>query len=242
MSFHGGLLGALARLQFLPDAAAAASPTSSTFSRRSPDPGILAGRIGNFINGELWGKPTDVPWGFSVDPAVLHPMQAAEARRLCERFAIDPCVLHVHASQLYEGLLEGLLLFVICGYSPRSRGRVLRPPACFCSATGCSAFIVEFVRVPDENRGYLLLDWVTMGQILSTPMILAGLALLANRLPPQPGERQPADADQLTCSSTSISCATSVSAARAKATAPAPARCPCSATRCASICRRASRC
>ena len=144
-----------------------------------PGLGILAGRVGNFINGELWGKPTDLPWGFTVDPAVLHPAQAAEAHRLCERFSVDPCVLHVHASQLYEGLLEGLVLFVIVWlFTQRARPR-LAPSGLFLLCYGVFRFLVEFVRVPDENRGYLLFDWVTMGQILSTPMILAGLVLLA---------------------------------------------------------------
>jgi len=179
MSFHGGLLGVLIavavfarrRRRFLADVYDFLAPL--------PGPGILAGRIGNFINGELWGKPTDAPWAFTVDPAVLHPMQAAEARRLCERFAIDPCVLHVHASQLYEGLLEGLALFVIVWlFTLRPRPR-LAPSGLFLLCYGVFRFLVEFVRVPDENRGYLLLDWVTMGQILSTPMILGGLVLLA---------------------------------------------------------------
>jgi phosphatidylglycerol:prolipoprotein diacylglycerol transferase len=179
MSFHGGLLGVLVavavfarrRRRFLADVYDFLAPL--------PGPGILAGRIGNFINGELWGKPTDVPWGFRVDPAVLHQVQAAEARRLCERFGIDPCVLHVHASQLYEGLLEGLLLFIIVWvFTAKARPR-LAPSGLFLLCYGVFRFIVEFVRVPDENRGYLLFDWVTMGQILSTPMILGGLALLA---------------------------------------------------------------
>jgi phosphatidylglycerol---prolipoprotein diacylglyceryl transferase len=179
MSFHGGLLGVLVavavfarrRRRFLADVYDFLAPL--------PGPGILAGRIGNFINGELWGKPTDVPWGFTVDPAVLHPVQAAEGLRLCKRFAIDPCVLHVHASQLYEGLLEGLVLFVIVWLFTAKPRPQLAPSGLFLVCYGVFRFLVEFVRIPDENRGYLLLDWVTMGQILSTPMILAGLALLA---------------------------------------------------------------
>jgi phosphatidylglycerol:prolipoprotein diacylglycerol transferase len=179
MSFHGGLLGALLAVAIF--AARRRRHIGDVFDFMAPLPGlgILAGRIGNFINGELWGKPTSAPWGFSVDPAVLHPMQAAEARRLCERFSIDPCVLQVHASQLYEGLLEGLLLFVILWvFTAKPRPR-LAPSGLFLICYGVFRFIVEFVRVPDENRGYLLLDWVTMGQILSTPMIIAGLVLLA---------------------------------------------------------------
>jgi phosphatidylglycerol---prolipoprotein diacylglyceryl transferase len=108
----------------------------------------------------------------------LHPSQRDEALRLCERFAVDPCVLHVHASQLYQGLLEGLLLFIILWFytaKPRPRSA---PAAVFLIGYGVFRFIVEFVRVPDENRGYLLFDWVTMGQVLSAPMILIGLVVL----------------------------------------------------------------
>ncbi|HEV8331488.1 MAG TPA: prolipoprotein diacylglyceryl transferase [Steroidobacteraceae bacterium] len=179
MSFHGGLLGALASVAIF--ARRRQRNVGDVFDFLAPLPGfgLFAGRVGNFINGELWGKPTDVPWGFTVDPAVLHQAPAAEAHRLCERFAIDPCVLHVHASQLYEGLLEGLVLFVILWvFTAKPRPR-LAPSGLFLLFYGVFRFAVEFVRVPDENRGYLLFDWVTMGQILSTPMILAGLVLLA---------------------------------------------------------------
>jgi phosphatidylglycerol:prolipoprotein diacylglycerol transferase len=179
MSFHGGMLGVMASVAIFARRRRRNIADVFDFLAPLPGPGILAGRVGNFINGELWGKPTEQPWGFTVDPAVLHPAQAAEAHRLCERFHIDPCVLHVHASQLYEGLLEGLLLFVILWlFTQRPRPR-LAPSGLFLLCYGVFRFIVEFVRVPDENRGYLLLDWVTMGQILSAPMILAGLALLA---------------------------------------------------------------
>ena len=143
-----------------------------------PGIGIFAVRCANFINGELWGKPTQAAWGFIVDPSKLFPTQRAEAERMCDRFSIDPCVLHVHASQLYEGVLEGLVLFVILWiYTSKPRPR-LAPGGLFLLCYGLFRFMVEFVRVPDENRGYLLLNWVTMGQILSTPMILAGLTML----------------------------------------------------------------
>ncbi len=179
MSFHGGLAGALTAVAIFARRRGRSVADVFDFMAPLPAPGLLAGRIGNFINGELWGKPTQAPWGFVVDPAVLHTNQAAEARQLCERFAIDPCVLHVHASQLYEGLLEGALLFVILWvFTARPRPR-LAPAGLFLLCYGVFRFIVEFVRVPDQNRGYLLFDWVTMGQILSTPMILAGLVLLA---------------------------------------------------------------
>jgi phosphatidylglycerol---prolipoprotein diacylglyceryl transferase len=179
MSFHGGMLGVMAAVAIFARRRQRNIADVFDFLAPLPGVGILAGRIGNFINGELWGKPTDLPWGFTVDPAVLHPGQAAEAHRLCDRFHVDPCVLHVHASQLYEGLLEGLVLFVILWiFTAKPRPR-LAPSGLFLLFYGLFRFAVEFVRVPDENRGYLLFDWVTMGQILSTPMILGGIALLA---------------------------------------------------------------
>jgi phosphatidylglycerol:prolipoprotein diacylglycerol transferase len=179
MSFHGGLVGVVIAVAIFARRRGRRLGDVTDFLVPLPGIGIFAGRVGNFINGELWGKPTDVPWAFVVDPSAgLHPNQAAEAIRLCQRFGVDPCVLHVHASQLYEGLLEGLLLFAILWiYTSRPRPR-LAPTGLFLICYGVFRFLVEFVRVPDENRGYLLLDWVTMGQILSLPMILLGAWLL----------------------------------------------------------------
>jgi phosphatidylglycerol:prolipoprotein diacylglycerol transferase len=179
MSFHGGLLGAIVAVAIFAMRRGRQLADVLDFLAPLPGPGILAGRIGNFINGELWGKPTDVPWGFTVDPLKLHELPAEEAMRMCRRFNVDPCVLHVHASQLYEGLLEGLALFVILWmYTSTPRPR-LAPSGLFLLCYGVFRFVLEFVRVPDENRGYLLFDWVTMGQILSLPMIIVGLVLLA---------------------------------------------------------------
>lgn len=178
MSFHGGLVGVLLALALFAKRRQRRFPDVMDFLAPLPGIGLCAGRIGNFINGELWGKPTAVPWGFIVDPSTLHKTQAQEAEDLCRRFGIDPCVLHVHASQLYESALEGLLLFTIVWIftlKPRPR---LAPSGLFLLGYGVFRFLVEFVRVPDENRGYLLFGWVTMGQILSTPMIVAGFALL----------------------------------------------------------------
>jgi phosphatidylglycerol:prolipoprotein diacylglycerol transferase len=179
MSFHGGLVGVVIAVAIFARRRGRRLGDVTDFLVPLPGIGIFAGRVGNFINGELWGKPTDVPWAFVVDPSAgLHPNQAGEAIRLCQRFGVDPCVLHVHASQLYEGLLEGLLLFAILWiYTSRPRPR-LAPTGLFLICYGVFRFLVEFVRVPDENRGYLLLDWVTMGQILSLPMILLGAWLL----------------------------------------------------------------
>jgi phosphatidylglycerol:prolipoprotein diacylglycerol transferase len=178
MSFHGGLLGVITAVALFARSRKRKVADVLDFLAPLPGIGILAGRIGNFINGELWGKPTQGPWGVVLDPAGLYPSQRDEALRLCERFAVDPCGLQVHASQIYQGLLEGLLVFIVLWlFTSRPRPR-LAPSGLFLVLYGVFRFLVEFVRVPDANRGYLFFDWVTMGQLLSTPMILGGIALL----------------------------------------------------------------
>lgn len=179
MSFHGGLLGVIVAVLIFSRQRRRNFADVLDFLAPLPGVGIFAGRVGNFINGELWGKPTTAPWGFVVDPAPLYPVQAAEATRLCQRFGIDPCVLHVHASQLYEGLLEGLLLFVLLWLFTRKPRPRMAPAGLFLIIYGVCRFAVEFVRVPDENRGYLLFDWVTMGQLLSLPMVVIGAIVMA---------------------------------------------------------------
>jgi phosphatidylglycerol:prolipoprotein diacylglycerol transferase len=124
-----------------------------------PGIGLMAGRIGNFINGELWGRPTDVPWGFGVPDA---------AGVLVSR----------HPSQLYEASLEGLVLFsVLWWYTSKPRPR-LAPIGLFLILYGCGRFTVEWVRLPDANIGYLAGDWLTMGMLLTTPMIFIGAVLV----------------------------------------------------------------
>jgi len=155
MSFHGGLVGVLVALGMFASRRGRRMADVLDFTAPLPAIGFGAGRIGNFINGELWGKPTDVPWAVVVDGRALHP------------------------SQLYEATLEGLVLFAIITWftaTPRPRWA---PAGLFLLCYGVFRFAVEFVRVPDANRGYLLLDWVTMGQILSMPMIVAGIGMLA---------------------------------------------------------------
>ena len=154
MSFHGGLVGVLVALAVFANRRGRRIADVFDFTAPLPAIGLGAGRIGNFINGELWGKPTDVPWAVVVDGVPLH------------------------ASQLYEAFLEGLVLFALLWwFTSRPRPR-LAPSGLFLLGYGVFRFAVEFVRVPDANRGYLLLDWMTMGQILSLPMIVAGLWML----------------------------------------------------------------
>lgn len=154
MSFHGGLLGALAGIALFARRQGRRIADVFDFGAPLPGIGLMAGRIGNFINGELWGKPTDVPWGFVVDGEVRH------------------------ASQLYEAVLEGLVLFaVLWWFTSRPRPR-LAPSGLFLVLYGSARFLVEFVRVPDEHLGYLAGDWLTMGQLLSLPMLAVGVVLL----------------------------------------------------------------
>jgi len=155
MSFHGGLLGVLTALTIFAYRRGRRVADVFDFIAPLPGLGLFAGRIGNFINGELWGKATTVPWGFMVDGQVRH------------------------ASQLYEAVLEGLVLFTILWWftsKPRPR---LAPSGLFLLLYGMSRFLIEFVRVPDVQIGYLAGGWFTMGQLLSLPMIAVGLAMLA---------------------------------------------------------------
>ena len=154
MSFHGGLLGVVVAFGFFARATGKSYFSISDFIVPMVPVGLFFGRIGNFINGELWGKVSDVPW------AMIFPNAGPLTR---------------HPSQLYEAMLEGVLLFLILWiYSakPKPPGAV---SGLFLLGYGFFRFVVEFVRVPDQQYGYLLLDWITMGQILSLPMIVIGL-------------------------------------------------------------------
>ena len=155
MSFHGGLLGSLIALAVFAWRRGRNVADVYDFTAPLPALGLFFGRVGNFINGELWGKVTTVPWGFQVNGEVRHP------------------------SQLYEAALEGLVLFaVLWWFTSRPRPR-LAPSALFLIIYGLARSLIEFVRVPDEHIGYLAGGWLTEGQLLSLPMILAGAALLA---------------------------------------------------------------
>jgi phosphatidylglycerol:prolipoprotein diacylglycerol transferase len=159
MSFHGGMLGVLAACVVFGRAKHKRPADVLDFVAPLPGIGLMAGRIGNFINGELWGKPTDLPWGFGVPNAEGH-------------------LIARHPSQLYEATLEGLVLFVVLWWftsKPRPR---LAPLGLFLILYGCGRFAVEWVRLPDANIGYLVGDWLTMGMLLTTPMILGGAIMM----------------------------------------------------------------
>jgi phosphatidylglycerol:prolipoprotein diacylglycerol transferase len=178
MSFHGALLGTLVAMAVFAWRRGRRIADVFDFAAPLPQIGLFFGRLGNFINGELWGKPTSAPWGFTVDPSKLYPTQADNALSYCRRFNLNPCILHVNASQLYEAGLEGLLAFVILWLFTRKPRPRLAPSGLFLVLYGTARFCIEFVRVPDANLDYLAAGWVTMGQVLSLPMILGGIILL----------------------------------------------------------------
>lgn len=175
MSFHGGLVGLLiggavaahmTRIPFLTlaDLGSIAAPI-----------GLFFGRCANFVNGELWGAPTDGPLGVVFGGAAG--------------------MMPRHPSQLYEAVLEGLVIF--CVLFALSRKRPPRPQGTFLGAFlvlyGIFRFLIEFVREPDVQLGYLWGGWLTMGQVLSAPLIVAGIALLiyaARRRHPQVGPQE----------------------------------------------------
>lgn len=156
MSFHGGLIGVLVAMWLY------GRKSGNTFFRVTDfiaplvPLGLGAGRIGNFINGELWGRASDLPW--AVAP------RAGMAPR--------------HPSQLYEALLEGLVLFVILWIYSRKPRPMMAVSGIFLLFYGIFRFVVEFFRTPDSHIGFLAFDWLTMGQLLSAPMILGGIGLL----------------------------------------------------------------
>lgn len=159
MSFHGGLIGVILAMMWYARTRGRPFFAVADFVAPLVPPGIALGRIGNFINGNLWGAPSDVPWAM-VFP---NPRAGGVAR---------------HPTQLYEALLEGVALFIIVWVYSRHPRPTMAVSGVFLAGYGVFRFIIEFVRVPDEHLGYLAFDWVTMGQILSTPMIVAGVVLI----------------------------------------------------------------
>ena len=166
MSFHGGLIGVLVAMWL--------------FARRIDQPffavadfvapwvpiGLGLGRVGNFINGELWGKATspDAPWAVIVEGIPRHP------------------------SQLYEAFLEGVVLFAVLFVFSAKPRPVMAVSGLFLALYGVFRIAVEFVRLPDDHIGYLALGWLTMGHALSAPMVIAGVLLLVMAYRRKPAE------------------------------------------------------
>ncbi|WP_325166888.1 prolipoprotein diacylglyceryl transferase [Devosia rhizoryzae] len=162
MSFHGGMLGlALAAILFSRSKGGNWLSSLDLIASVATI-GIFLGRIANFINGELYGAPASVPW------AVIFPT--------------DPMQVPRHPSQLYEAALEGLLLFLVIRiathvfYALRKPGLVA---GIFAIGYSLARILVEFVRLPDAHIGYLYGGWLTQGQLLSLPILLGGIILVA---------------------------------------------------------------
>jgi phosphatidylglycerol:prolipoprotein diacylglycerol transferase len=159
MSFHGGLLGVLIAMLLFTRKVNKGFFEVTDFLAPLIPPGLFFGRIGNFINGELWGRVSDLPWAM-----VFHTPGAGPLPR--------------HPSQLYEAALEGVVLFIVLWlYSARPRP-TQAVSGLFLVGYGVFRFVLEFVREPDVQLGYIAFDWLTMGQLLSLPMILFGVWLL----------------------------------------------------------------
>ena len=160
MSFHGGMTGVLvAGIVF---ARVKHKRIADVLRFRRAAAGyrlVFRAGSGNFINGELWGKPTTLPWGFGVPNA-------------------QGVLISRHPSQLYEATPRGIgAVSVLLWYTSKPRPR-LAPTGLFLLLYGCARFTVEWVRLPDANIGYLVGDWLTMGMLLTTPMIVIGAGIM----------------------------------------------------------------
>jgi len=155
MSFHGGLVGVLIAMAIFARRRGRRTWDVFDFTAPLPTLGFLFGRIGNFINGELWGKETDpdAPWAVIVEGTARHP------------------------SQLYEAALEGLVLFLVLWSFSRKPRPTRAVSGLFLLLYGVFRCAIELVRLPDDGE-YVAFGWLTYGQIYSVPMIVAGIALL----------------------------------------------------------------
>ena len=158
MSFHGGMLGVFVASGWFAWRTQKHFFDVTDFIAPIVPIGLFFGRIGNFINGELYGRVTDVPW------AMIYPYVDRLPR---------------HPSELYEASLEGLALFVILWIVARKPRPRMAISGAFLLGYGCFRFFSEFFRQPDPFAGLVAFGWMTLGQVYSAPMIVAGLILIS---------------------------------------------------------------
>ena len=178
MSFHGGLLGVLVSTLYWSWRNRIAFWDTVDFVAPIVPHGLGFGRLGNYIGGELWGRTSDVPWAV-IFPKSLPPAYDSQEVMLAAYRAGELDAYARHPSQLYEAILEGLVMFAVLWWfssKPRPRYAVA---GMFGLLYGSFRFAVEFVREPDSHMGYLAGGWLTMGMLLSLPLIATGLVLLA---------------------------------------------------------------
>ncbi|HRK24708.1 MAG TPA: prolipoprotein diacylglyceryl transferase [Beijerinckiaceae bacterium] len=158
MSFHGGLIGAAVAAVLFARKAGVLTLTVFDLCSTVVPVGLLLGRVANFINAELWGRISDVPW------AVIFPNAGPEPR---------------HPSQLYQAFLEGAVLLVVLGLAAQRLGfaKPGRLAGIFGMGYGIARLIGEFFREPDDHIGFLFGGWLTMGMALSVPVFAVGLWL-----------------------------------------------------------------
>ncbi len=157
MSFHGGLIGVMFAMWWFGRKLGRTFFEISDFVAPLVPVGLGAGRIGNFIGGELWGRVAEVPW------AMVFP-RAGDLPR--------------HPSQLYQFALEGIALFAILWWFSSKQRPKMAVSGLFLLCYGAFRIVVEFFRQPDEHLGYLAWEWLTMGQLLSLPMVLIGIGMM----------------------------------------------------------------
>ncbi|WP_200911732.1 prolipoprotein diacylglyceryl transferase [Mesorhizobium sp. 1M-11] len=165
MSFHGGITGTILAMYLFARSRGIHAWSLFDVVAAGVPVGLGLGRIANFINSELWGRLTTVPW------AVEFPNGGPFAR---------------HPSQIYEALLEGLVLFLVLRFLTHSRLKLMTPrfiSGAFVAGYGLSRIFVEFFREPDPQLGYLFGGWLTMGMVLSAPMVLIGIWCMATARP-----------------------------------------------------------
>jgi len=172
MSFHGGFIGVLLAMEVYRRRLGCRFFELTDFIAPLVPLGIAAGRMGNFINAELWGAPSNLPWAMKLSCAQFPPDRYVD-------FAGPLCYSARHPSQLYQMLLEGLLLFALLWLVSARPRPVMTISGLFLLGYGLARSVVEFIRLPDAHIGYLMnTDWLTRGIVLSAPMIIVGLILL----------------------------------------------------------------
>lgn len=179
MSFHGGLLGVIIAIYYFHRKTSKRFFEIADFIAPLCALGIGSVRIGNFINGELWGRLSQKPWAMIFPdslPSQFWDKSAEQLTELNKQGLLDQYARH--PSPLYEAFLEGLITFIIVWVVAKYAKRPGVVSGCFLLCYGMSRFIVEFFRQPDENRGFIAFDWMTMGQILTLPILLFGILFI----------------------------------------------------------------